>query len=169
MDDSTNRDNDWVRDYEATYRYQYTWLMLGFPVFGLLAIFLLWRSAIAVAVAIGAEVLLILVFFEWKTYYVRISAGSISRGSFLHAKTIPLSEVDLVQHIYGSGRSAGSSCLYIRHSNKILLKVFSELNGFDDLCGFFREYARHHHIIFATRDDWGEWTWAGKSNGGETI
>jgi hypothetical protein len=169
MDDPRDRDNDWVANHVASYQYKYTWLMAFFPLFGLLAIYLLRRSEVAIAVAIGAEVLLTLVFFEWKTYYVRINAGSITRGSFLHSKTFPLSEVDLIQHIYGSGRNAGSSFLYIRHGDKILLKVFEELDAFDDLLGFLREYARHHHVIFATRDESGDWTQADKSDGGDTI
>jgi hypothetical protein len=169
MDESTDRDESWVADYVASYQYKYTWLMLIFPIFGLVAVFSVWRSGAALAVATAAEMLFILVFFEWKTYYVRINRDTISRGSFLHSKTFTLSEIDLVQHIYGSGRSTGSSSLYIRHGNKILLKVFDELDGFDDLVGFFREYAKRHHIIFATRDDWGEWTQAGKSDGGDTI
>jgi hypothetical protein len=97
-----------------------------------------------------------LAFFEWKTYYVRISGGSISRGSFLHSKTFPLSDVDLIQHMDGSGRNG--NLVYIRHGDKILCTVYQELVGYDDLLGFLREYARHHHIIFATRDDWGEWS-----------
>jgi hypothetical protein len=108
-------------------------------------------------VATGAEVLFILVFLEWKTYYIRVSGDSIAKGSFLHSKTIPLAKIDLVQHIYG-GR--GEHILHIRHGDKILLTVYQELVGFDDLVGFFREYARHHHLIFATRDDFGEWTQA---------
>jgi ATP:corrinoid adenosyltransferase len=47
-----------------------------------------------------------------------------------------------------------------RHGDKILLTLYQELVGFDDLVGFFGEYARHHHLIFATRDDFGEWTQA---------
>jgi hypothetical protein len=154
-----DRASSWVDGYAASYRYAYPWLMLIFPIFGLLGIYLGRQSAAALAVALGAEVLFILVFFEWKTYCVRIGAGSISRGSFLHSKTFPLSDVDLVQDIYGGARSG--RILYIRHSNKILLKVYQELIGFDDLLGFLREYARHHHVIFATRDDFGAWTQPG--------
>jgi hypothetical protein len=118
------------------------------------------RSATALAVEIGAEVLSTLVFFEWRTYYIRVSGVSISRGSFLHSKTIPLATVDLIQHIYG-GR--GEQLLRIRHSDRILMTASRGLDGFDDLVGFFREYARHHHLIFATRDDFGKWTQANVS------
>src|ERR1700677_3925719 len=145
----------WVDNYVATYRYKYTWALLIFPIFGLLGIYLVWQSGIAVAVAIGAEVLFVLVFFEYRTYCVQLSAGSISRSSFLHSKSFPLAEVYLIQHVYG-GRE--EQLLYVRHSDRILLTVYQELDGFDDLVGFFREYARHHHLIFATRDDFGGWT-----------
>jgi hypothetical protein len=69
--------------------------------------------------------------------------------------------VDLIQLLNGD---RGGPLLRIRHSDRILLTVSRDLEGFDDLVGFFREYARHHHLIFATRDEWGEWTQqAGKS------
>ena len=123
------------------------------------------RSGVAVAVAIGAEVLFILVFLQYRTYCIQFGAGSIRKVSILRSKTFALSEVDLIQHMYGD---RGGQLLRIRHSDRILLTVSRDLDGFDDLVGFFREYARHHHIIFATRDDWGEWTQAGKSNKDET-
>lgn len=159
VSESSDRDpaSSWVDGYAASYQYARPWLMVIFPIFGLLGIFLGWQSAAALAVATGAEVLFILVFLEWKTYYIRVSGDSIAKGSFLHSKTIPLAKIDLVQHIYG-GR--GEHILHIRHGDKILLTVYQELVGFDDLVGFFREYARHHHLIFATRDDFGEWTQA---------
>jgi hypothetical protein len=78
------------------------------------------------------------------------------QGSFIHSETFPLSDVDLIQHMNGTGRSG--NLVYIRHGNKILLTVNRDLVGYEDLLGFLREYARHHHLIFATRDDWGEWT-----------
>jgi hypothetical protein len=140
--------------------------MLIFPIFGLLGIYLAIHSALAVVVAMGAEGLLLLVFLEWKTYRVRVSAGSISRTSLLHSKSFALSDVDLIQHVHG-GR--GAHFLYIRHGDQILLKIFAELEGFDDLLGFLREYAKHRHLIFATRDSFGAWTQAGKSNAGDAV
>ena len=160
-----NQGGSWVDNYVATYRYGYTWAAAIFPLIGLLGFFLARQSELALAVASAAEVLFILVAVEWKTYCVQIEAGSISRGSALHSKTYALSDVDLIQHRYGD---RGGQLLRIRHSDRILLTASSDLVGFDDLVGFFREYARHHHLIFATRDDWGEWTQAGKSNKGDT-
>jgi hypothetical protein len=40
------------------------------------------------------------------------------------------------------------------------------LAGFADFIGFFREYARHYHPIFTTRDDFGEWTQADAGRSG---
>jgi hypothetical protein len=148
----------WVDSYVASYRYKYTWTLLIFPIFGLLAIILVRQSGAALAVAIGADVLFVLVFLEYRTYRVQLSAGSVSVISLLRNKSFALSDVDLIQHVYG-GR--GEQLLYVRHSDRILLTVSRDLDGFDDLVGFFREYARHHHLMFATRDDWGEWTQAG--------
>jgi hypothetical protein len=145
----------WVDNYVASYRYKYTWALLVFPISGLFGIYLVRQSEMAVAVAIGAEVLFVLVFFEYRTYCVQLSAGSIGRSSFLHSKSLPLAEVDLIQHVYG-GR--GEQLLYVRHGDRFLLAASGDLEGFDDLVGFLREYARHHHLIFATRDDFGEWT-----------
>jgi hypothetical protein len=153
-----NRASSWVDNYVASYRYKYPWGLLIFPIFGLLPILLVWRSHVALAVAIGVEVLFILAFVQWKTYCVQLNAGSVSRRSTIHGKTFPLSDVDLIQHLYGD---RGGQLLRIRNSDRILLTVSQDLDGFDDLVGFFREYARHHHLIFATRDDWGEWTQAG--------
>jgi hypothetical protein len=149
--------SSWVDGYTANYNYARSWLMSVFPMLGLLGVYLSWESTVGLAVAIGAEVLFVLVLFEWKTYYIRLSGDSISRGSCFHGKTIPLAQVDQIQHVDG-GRS--EYILYIRHGDKILLTVYQELVGFDDLVGFFREYARHHHIIFATRDMFGKWKWA---------
>jgi hypothetical protein len=149
----------WVDDYAASYRYAYPWLMLIFPILGMFGIYLAWQSAAAVAVAIGAEVFFILAFLEWKTYYIRVSGDSIVKGSFLHSKTFPLSDVDLVQVIDGGARSG--HLLRVRHGDKILLQVYQELVEFDDLVGFLREYAHRHHIIFAMRDEWDTWTQAG--------
>jgi hypothetical protein len=160
-----NASGSWVDSYVASYRYSYAWAAAIIPIIGLLGIFLARRSEPALAVAIGAEVLFILVSVEWKTYCVQINAGSISRSSALHSKTFPLSDVDLIQHLYGD---RGGQLLRIRHSDRILLTASRDLDGFEDMVGFFREYARHHHLIFATRDDWGEWTQAGKSNKDET-
>ena len=95
------------------------------------------------------------------TYRVELSAGSMRTVSILRSKSFALSDVDLVQDLYGS---RGEDLLRIRHGDRILLTVSRDLNGFGDLVGFFREYARHHHLIFATRDQWGEWMQAGKSN-----
>jgi hypothetical protein len=147
-----DRTGSWVDGYAAIYKYPYPWLTLIFPVFGLLGIVLARNSGAALAVATGAEVVFILVYFEWKTYYVRIDVDSIAKGSFLHGKTFRLSDVDLIQHLKGD---RGGQLLRIRHSDRILLTVSQDLDGFDDLVGFFREYAIRHHLIFATRDDWG--------------
>jgi hypothetical protein len=77
--------------------------------------------------------------------------------SILRSTSFALSDVDLIQHLYGDRRG---QLLRIRRSDRILLTVSRELDGFEDLVGFFREYARHHHIIFATLDYFGEWTQA---------
>jgi hypothetical protein len=163
MSDVPEKDSatSWVEGYTANYHYARPWLMSVFPMLGLLGVYLGWQSTAALVVAMGAEVIFVLVLFEWKTYYIRLSGDSISRGSCLHNKTIPLAQVDQVQQVYG-GR--GECILYIRHGDKILLTVYQELTDFDDLVGFFREYARHHHIIFATRDVFGKWTWADPGN-----
>jgi len=169
LDDPDRGEQDsassWVDSYVANYRYKYTWALLIFPIFGLLAIYLVRRSGTAVAVAIGADMLLILVFVQYRSYRVQLSAGSIRAVSILRTKSFALSDVDLIQHLYGD---RGGQLLRIRHSDRILLTVSRELDGFEDLVGFFREYARHHHIIFATRDEFGEWTQAGSSKAGET-
>jgi hypothetical protein len=68
----------------------------------------------------------------------------------------------MIQHVYG-GR--GAQLLYLRHSGRTFLTLSRDLDAFDDLVGFFREYARHHHLIFATRDDWGDW----KQTGGDSA
>jgi hypothetical protein len=148
----------WVDNYVASYRYKYTWALLIFPISGLLAIVLVRHSGAAVAVAIGADLLFILVFVQYKTYCVQLSAGSISTVSFLRSKSFALSDVDMIQRVFG-GR--GAQLLYLRHSGRTLLTVSRDLDGFEDLVGFFREYARHHQLIFATRDYFGEWTQAG--------
>jgi hypothetical protein len=147
----------WVDGYTANYHYARTWLVSVFPMLGLLGVYLGRQSTVALVVAMGAEILFVLVLLDWKTYYIRLSGDSIRRGSCLRGKTIPLAQVDHLQQVYG-GR--GERILYVRHGDKILLRVYQELAGFDDLVGFFREYARHHHIIFATRDAFGKWTWA---------
>jgi hypothetical protein len=116
-------------------------------------------------VEMGAEALFILVFPEYKTYCIELRAGSIRTVSMLRNKSFALSEVDLIQHLYGN---RGGQLLRIRHSNRILLTVSRDLDGFDDLVGFFRIYSTHHHLIFATRDDWGEWTQAGKLKAADT-
>jgi hypothetical protein len=154
----------WVDRHVASYRYKYTWALLIFPLFGgLLAIYLVRHSGVAVAVAIGADVLFILIFLQYRTYHVELNAGSVSTVSILRSKSFPLADVDLIQHVYG-GR--GEQVLYVRHGDRILLTASQDLDGFDDLVGFFREYARHHHLIFATRDNFGEWTQAGLSKTG---
>jgi hypothetical protein len=155
MDEPTHEGNHWVDSYIASYRYRYTSALLIFPIFGLLAILLVRRSDAAIAVAIGAELLFILVFLQYRSYCVQLGAGSIRTVSILRNKSFALSDVDLIQHLYGD---RGGQLLRIRHSDRILLTVSRDLDGFDDLVGFFREYAKHHHIIFATRDDFGEWT-----------
>lgn len=160
------RTASWVDSYVASYRYKYTWALLIFPIFGLLAIFLVRRSNAGVAVAVGAEVLFILMFLQYRTYRVQLSAGSIGTVSILRSKAFSLSDVDLIQHLYGD---RGGQMLRIRHSDRILLTASRDLDGFDDLVGFFREYARHHHLIFATRDFFGDWTQAGGSTTGDST
>jgi hypothetical protein len=160
-----DRASSWVDNFVASYRYKYTWAFLIFPIFGLLPFFLVWRSSVALLVAIGAEVVFILAFVRWKTYRVQLYAGSVSAVSVFHCKTFALSDVDLIQHLHGD---RGGQLLRIRHSDRILLTVSQDLDGFDDLVGFFREYARHHHLIFATRDDFGEWAQAGNPKTDDT-
>jgi hypothetical protein len=167
MENSVNEENSWINDYVASYRYRdtYTWAVLILPIFGLLAIYLERRLVPGVAVAVGADLLFVLVFLQYRTYCVELSAGSVRTVSLLSNKSFALSDVDLIQHLYG-GR--GGQLLRIRHGDRILLTVPSDIDGFEDLVGFFREYASRHHLIFATRDDWGEWTQAGKSKAAET-
>jgi hypothetical protein len=153
-----NASGSWVDSYAANYRYSYPWAMLFFPIFGLLYLILVWRSSHALWVWMGAEALLILAAIRWNTYRVELEPGSVSAVWALRRKTFALAEVDLIQHLKGD---RGGQLLRIRHSDRILLTVSQDLDGFDDLVGFFREYAKHHHLIFATRDDWGEWTQAG--------
>jgi hypothetical protein len=148
----------WVHDYVASYRYKYPWAMLMCPIFGLFPILLLWRSGVGLSVAVGAEVLLFVAFVRWKTYCVQLEPESVSAASVFRRKRFALSDVDLIQHLCGN---RGDHLLRIRHSDRIFLTVTQDLDGFDDLVGFFREYAKHHGLIFATRNDWGEWTQAG--------
>jgi hypothetical protein len=63
MSDPTDQGNDWVADYVASYHYRYAWFILIFPLFGLFAMFSVWRSGPALVVAATAEALFILVFF----------------------------------------------------------------------------------------------------------
>jgi hypothetical protein len=156
-DGELNASGSWVDNYIASYRYKYAWALLIFPIFGLLAIYLVRQSNTGIAVAIGADVLFILVFLEYKTSRIELSAESIRTVSILRSKSFALSDVDLIQHLYGD---RGGQLLRIRHSDRILLTASQDLDGFDDLVGFFREYARQHHLIFATRDNFGEWTQA---------
>ena len=155
-----DRASSWVDSYVASYRYSYPWAMLLFPIFGLFYLFLAWRSRAALSVWMSAEALLILASIRWNTYRVELKPGLVSAVWALQRKTFALSEVDLIQHLCGN---RGGQLLRIRHGDRILLTVSQDLDGFDDLVGFFREYAIHHHLLFATRDDWGEWTQAGGS------
>jgi hypothetical protein len=155
-----NASGSWVDDYVANYRYSYPWAMLLFPLFGLFYLLLAWRSRAALSVWMSAEALLVLAAIRWNTYRVELKPGSVSAVWALQRKTFALSEVDLIQHLCGD---RGGQLLRIRHSDRILLTVSQDLDGFDDLVGFFREYAISHHLIFATRDDFGEWTQAGVS------
>jgi hypothetical protein len=148
-------DGSWVDSHEASYRYRYPWAMVLFPIFGLPCLLLVWRSHVGLSVWIGAEVLLVLAGIRWNAYRIELKSGSVSAGWALRMKTFALVDVDLIQHLKG-GR--GGQLLRIRHSNRILLTVTQDIDGFDDLVGFFREYARHHHLIFATRDNLSEWT-----------
>ena len=159
--DAMESTESWVDNYVASYRYKYPWAMLIFPIFGLIPILLVSRSGTALSVALGAEAFLFLAFLRWKTYCVQLEPGSVSASSLLCRKRFALSDVDLIQHLCGS---RGGHLLRIRHSDRILLTVSQDLDGFDDLVGFFREYARHHDLIFATRDDWGEWTQADRAD-----
>jgi len=54
--DKQNTSGSWVDNYVASYRYKYTWALLIFPIFGLLAMYLVRRSGVGVAVAIGTTV-----------------------------------------------------------------------------------------------------------------
>jgi hypothetical protein len=151
----------WVDNHVASYRYGYPWAAFLFPVFGLIALPLVWRSAAAFLAWIVAEAVLTLASIRWRTYRVELSPASVSVGWILHWRSFALSKVDLIQLL---NADRGGPLLRIRHSDRILLTVTRDLDGFDDLVGFFREYARHHQLIFATRDEWGEWTQqAGKS------
>jgi hypothetical protein len=95
---------------------------------------------------------------SWVDNYIASYAGSVRTFSVLRSKSFALAEVDLIQHLHGD---RGGQLLRIRHSDRILLSASQDLDGFDDLVGFFREYARHHRLIFATRDSFGEWAQAG--------
>jgi hypothetical protein len=71
-----NASGSWVDSYVASYRYKYTWALLIFPLFaGLPAIYLVRQSGAAVAVAIGGDLLFILVFLQYKTYRVELDCG----------------------------------------------------------------------------------------------
>jgi hypothetical protein len=160
-----DRSASWVDNYVASYRYKYPWAMLFFPIVGLFYALLIWRSIAALSIWMGAEALLILACIRWNTYRVELSPGSMSAVWALRRKTFALSDVDLIQNLKGD---RGGQLLRIRHSDRILLTVSQDLDGFDDLVGFFREYAIHHHLIFATRNDWGEWTQVGKRKEDDT-
>ncbi len=153
-----NASGSWVENYVASFGYSYPWGMLFFPLVGLFPILLLSRSSAALAVAIGIEVILILASVRWKTYRVELGAGSVSAVWVFSRKSFALADVDLIQLLIGF---RGGPLLLIRHGDRILLTVSRNLDGFDDMVGFFREYAKHHRLIFATRDEWGEWTQAG--------
>jgi hypothetical protein len=154
--------SSWVDSYVASYGYSYPWGMLFFPLVGLFPMLLLSRSSVALALTIGVELVLIVAAVRWKTYRVELGAGSVSTVWVFSRKSFALADVDLIQHLKGS---RGGQLLRLRHGDRILLTMSQDLEGFDDLVGFFREYARHHHLIFATRDDWGEWTQAGGNSG----
>lgn len=159
-------DGSWVDSQVASYRYKYPWGMLFFPIFfGLISLPIGLRSRAAFSLWMGAVVLLILAAVRWNTYRIELKSGSVSAGWVLRRKAFALIDVDLIQHLKGA---RGGQLLRIRHSDRILLTVPQDIDGFDDLVGFFREYARHHHLNFATRDAWGEWTQqAGQPGGSE--
>jgi hypothetical protein len=158
-DNSNDQQGNWLTDYTASYRYRYSWLMSIFPALGLLSIYLAWwgsRSFPAATVAIGVEIIFVMAFFEYKTYYIRVTGDAISRGSCFHSKTIPLNDIDLVQVVHAP--MAREAFAYLRRHGRILLKIYWYLDGFDDLIGFMREYARHHKVAFRTRDSSGVWS-----------
>jgi hypothetical protein len=158
-DNSHDQLGNWLAGYTASYRYRYSWLMLIFPALGLMSVYLArWgsRSFLAVIVAIGAEIIFVMAFLEHKTYYIRVTGDAISRGSCFHSKTIRLSDIDLVQVVHAP--MASEAFAYLRRHGRILLKIYWYLDGFDDLIGFTREYARHHNVAFRTRDSGGVWS-----------
>jgi hypothetical protein len=146
----------WFDAFQASYRYLYPWAMLVFPGLGLLGISTAWfgaHSMPATLAALGAEVVFVLVCIEYRTYYIRIEKGQLVRGSWFHSKSIPLGDIDLVQVVRGKGK-----CLFLWRNGRVVLKTNEDLDGFEDLIGFFREYARHHHVPFKGRDRYGEWS-----------
>jgi hypothetical protein len=76
-DRNTARGGGWIDSFDASYAYGRTWFLFGFPLLGLLGIYLAWVSGSGAAqiVALAAELLFILVFVEYRTYYVRIKNG----------------------------------------------------------------------------------------------
>jgi hypothetical protein len=141
----------------GSYRYKLPWLMLVWPLFGLLGLALSWSAHVSAAIGIsaGVEVLMVLVYLEYATYSVRLGSGTIRAGSCLHHRTFSLVDIDLIQHVYGG---KGSQFLFVRRRNRVLLKVSRDLDGFEDLLGLLRAYAHRHRLEFKTRDSWGEWT-----------
>jgi hypothetical protein len=131
--------------------------MLVLPVIGLLLIYLTWsRSTMAFIIAIGVEIVSVLVFIEYRTYCIRVTGGEISRGSWLHSATLPLKDVDLIQVVHET--MSAPQYIYLRSRGRVRLQIFRELDGFDDIIGFLREYARHNHVVFQIRDQIGKWS-----------
>ena len=136
----------------GSYQYRMTWLLLLFPMFGLLGIYLAWgqHSVLALGVSIAVEVLCLWIFLEYKTYQILLGGGFLWVRSCFHRRRIVLADIDLMQHLTDGGYEP---LLYLRRRGKLLLKVSGDLDGFDDLLGLLRAYAHRHHIEFRVRDE----------------
>jgi len=139
------------------YRYKLPWLMLIWPLLGLLGLTVSWhsRSNSAIGVSVCVEILMVLVFLEYRTYSVRLGGGTIRAGSCLRTVTFSLRDVKLIQHVYG-GR--GGQLLYLRGGKSTLLKVSTDLDRFENLLGLMQAYANRHGVEFKTRDRVGTWS-----------
>jgi hypothetical protein len=139
---------------------------IGTPVYGVLAALIYLRPppgprtatfVATLAIVFGAFMIgNTLAYFFFITFHVETNKTSLTVARWGQRKTIQWNKLAIISLI--EGRKGGRELKVLNRENRVILKVSSTIEDFDDLVWALKNYTRSMGVLVRERDQTGKWS-----------
>jgi hypothetical protein len=157
-----------ISDNSEVYRYPsllVNVIALATPIYGVMAAFVYMRDPqgrsagfiFSLTVVFGAFIIgNTLGYFYFRSFKIDVSPSQMVVSSWGRRKYISWEEVAIIGVVVGF-RGGGEMTLFNR-DRKLIFKIASSIEDFDDLVWAVKNNTRHHRVLIRERDRYGKWS-----------